>query len=83
MDAVVILPDYIHGVWRLPLDDDDFSTRWRLIKRYFLIGINASLTKRAEKKVWQRRLREHLLRNEKDRRTHMDYIHYNPATHYL
>ncbi|TLD40639.1 MAG: hypothetical protein JETT_3102 [Candidatus Jettenia ecosi] len=81
MDAVVILPDHIHCIWRLPLDDDDFSTRWRLIKRYFSIGIDAPLTKRAEKKVWQRRFWEHLLRNEEDWRTHMDYIHYNPVKH--
>ncbi len=79
IDVVVILPDHIHCIWRLPLDDDDFSTRWRLIKRYFSIGINTSLTKRAEKKVWQRRFWEHLLRNEKDWRTHIDYIHYNPV----
>jgi len=26
MDAVVILPDHIHCIWRLPSDDDDFST---------------------------------------------------------
>ena len=26
MDAVVILPDHIHCIWRLPPDDDDFST---------------------------------------------------------
>ena len=81
MDAVVILPDHIHCIWRLPPDDDDFSTRWRLIKRYFSISMNASLTKRAEKKVWQRRFWEHLLRNEADWHTHMDYIHYNPVKH--
>lgn len=80
-DAIVVLPDHIHCIWRLPSDDDDFSTRWRLIKRYFSIGMNTSLTKRAEKKVWQRRFWEHLLRNEKDWRTHMDYIHYNPVKH--
>ena len=81
IDAVVILPDHIHCIWRLPPDDDDFSTRWRLIKRYFSIGMSASLNKRAEKKVWQRRFWEHLLRNETDWRTHMDYIHYNPVKH--
>ncbi|MBM2835809.1 MAG: hypothetical protein HW406_2970 [Candidatus Brocadiaceae bacterium] len=81
MDAVVILPDHIHCIWRLPPDDDDFSTRWKLIKRYFSTGMNAPLTRRAEKKVWQRRFWEHLLRNEKDCQVHMDYIHYNPVKH--
>ena len=48
---------------------------------YFSTGMNAPLTKRAEKKVWQRRFWEHLLRNEKDCQVHMDYIHYNPVKH--
>ncbi|MDN3510286.1 MAG: hypothetical protein QY310_02245 [Candidatus Jettenia sp. CY-1] len=52
-----------------------------MIKRYFSIGIDGPLTERAEKKVWQRRFWEHLLRNEEDWRMHMDYIHYNPVKH--
>jgi putative transposase len=32
MDAIVILPDHLHCPWRLPPDDDDFPSRWRLIK---------------------------------------------------
>ena len=32
IDAVVILPDHWHGLWTLPPDDADDSTRWRLIK---------------------------------------------------
>ncbi|MDR3487131.1 MAG: hypothetical protein P4M05_19775 [Bradyrhizobium sp.] len=32
IDAVVVLPEYIHAVWTLPPDDADFSLRWRLIK---------------------------------------------------
>jgi len=35
----------------------------------------------AEKKIWQRRFWKHLLRNEADWHTHMDYIHYNPVKH--
>ena len=30
--AQVLLPDHLHVVWTLPRGDDDFSTRWRLIK---------------------------------------------------
>ncbi len=32
IDAWVVLPDHMHAVWTLPPGDDDFSTRWRLIK---------------------------------------------------
>ena len=35
IDAVVILPDHLHCIWTLPENDQDFSTRWRLIKSYF------------------------------------------------
>ncbi|VFN03599.1 MAG: putative transposase [Candidatus Kentron sp. G] len=35
MDAVVVLPDHLHSLWTLPLDDSDFSTRWRLIETWF------------------------------------------------
>ncbi len=81
IDAIVVLPDHIHCIWILPEGDDDFSIRWRLIKRYVSVGINVPVTQRGEKKVWQRRFWEHLIRDEKDWQRHMDYIHYNPVKH--
>ena len=81
MDAAVILPDHLHCIWRLPSDDADFSTRWRLIKGHFARGVQAVANPRGEKRVWQRRFWEHLLRDEEDWRRHMDYIHYNPVKH--
>jgi|LGVF01.2.fsa_nt_gb putative transposase len=39
MDAVVVLPDHFHCIWRMPEEDADFSTRLRLIKRHFSIGM--------------------------------------------
>ncbi|WLE96450.1 MAG: hypothetical protein QTN59_17420 [Candidatus Electrothrix communis] len=35
IDAMVVLPDYLHAVWILPEGDADFSTRWALIKAGF------------------------------------------------
>jgi hypothetical protein len=35
IDAWVVLPDHLHAVWTLPPGNDDFSTRWRLIKSFF------------------------------------------------
>jgi putative transposase len=81
IDAIVILPDHIHCIWRLPPEDSNFSVRWKLIKRYFSLGMAIPSTTHGEKKVWQRRFWEHLLRNEKDWHAHMDYIHYNPVKH--
>ena len=81
IDAIVVLPNHIHCIWILPEGDNDFSIRWRLIKRYVSVGINVPVTRMGEKKVWQRRFWEHLIRNEKDWQKHMDYIHYNPVKH--
>ncbi len=33
--AIVVLPDHLHAIWRLPDGDTDYSTRWRLIKSGF------------------------------------------------
>ena len=81
LNAIVILPDHLHCLWKLPENDKDFSTRWRLIKRYFSIELNTSINHRKEKEVWQRRFWEHLIRDEDDWKKHMDYIHYNPVKH--
>ncbi len=81
IDSIVVLPDHIHCIWQLPPDDHDFSIRWRLIKHYVSIGIDALLNDRKEKLLWQRRFWEHLIRSEEDWRRHMDYIYYNPVKH--
>lgn len=83
MDSIVVLPDHLHCIWRLPEGDDDFSVRWRMIKHYVARGIGAKANERREKTVWQRRFWEHCIRDEKDLRRHMDYIHYNPVKHGL
>jgi putative transposase len=81
IDAMVALPDHIHAVWRLPDEDADFSTRWQRIKRHVSIRLPHQADERGEKKVWQPRFWEHLLRDETDWRNHIDYIHFNPVKH--
>jgi putative transposase len=61
IDAWVVLPDHMHAVWTLPPGDDDFSTRWRLIKTFFVRALPRtewrSCARRAdgERGIWQRR----------------------------
>ena len=87
IDAIVILPDHLHAIWQMPPDDDDFSTRWRLIKSRFsqridsIEEISASRLKKGERGIWQRRFWEHAIRDERDYTNHLDYIHYNPVKH--
>jgi putative transposase len=87
IEGVVILPDHLHCMWRLPEGDDDFPMRWRLIKSAFSRSvptgetISPSRARRSERGLWQRRYWEHAIRNEEDFRRHLDYIHYNPVKH--
>ncbi len=88
IEAMVVLPDHLHTLWKLPEGDADFSKRWMVIKRKFSSGlpkgaVNASMTKKREKGIWQRRYWEHLIRDENDLKRHVDYIHYNPVKHGL
>ena len=87
IDAMVVLPDHLHAIWTLPESDDDFATRWRLIKstfsRHVAAGerISQSRISKGERGIWQRRYWEHTLRNEQDFERHVDYIHINPVKH--
>ena len=85
--AWVVLPEHMHCVIELPEGDDDFATRWRLIK----IGFSKAMPKterlstvrlqRGERGIWQRRFWEHLIRDERDFEAHIDYVHFNPVKH--
>ncbi len=43
----------------------------------------ASLVRKRESGVWQRRYWEHTIRDDQDYAAHMDYIHFNPVKHGL
>ncbi|HFO2944332.1 TPA: transposase, partial [Escherichia coli] len=59
INAWVVLPEHMHCIWTLPESDDDFSSRWREIKKQF--------TQTCEmKNIWQPRFWEHAIRNTKD-----------------
>lgn len=86
IEAIVVMPDHLHTLWRLPDGDADFSTRWMVIKRHFSSGfphqpVGPSKARKREKGIWQRRFWEHLIRDDNDWRRHVDYIHYNPVKH--
>nr|WP_141699013.1 transposase [Candidatus Thiosymbion oneisti] len=71
----------------LPRGDDDFSGRWREIKKAFSKGLPPTerrsevRIRRHERALWQRRFWEHAIRNENEYEVYMDYIHYNPVKH--
>ncbi len=91
VNAWVLLPDHLHCIWTLPPNDRDFSTRWRVIKRTVTQRCGARLNRldlmtarrmlRKQSSLWQYRYWEHLIRNDRDYRHHVDYIHWNPVKH--
>lgn len=83
IEAMVVLPDHLHCIWRLPAGDADFSSRWREIKKAASRLIAPASDARRERAVWQRRFWEHAIRDADDWRRHVDYIHFNPVKHGL
>jgi putative transposase len=81
LDAFVILPDHIHVIVTLPKDDNDYSTRIRLLKTHFTVNSNRISQTQLKPPVWQPRYWEHVIRNETDFENHANYIHYNPVKH--
>jgi putative transposase len=91
IEAAVVLPDHLHMLWHLSEGDSAYPTRWRLIKSHFTrhwkaareLPPTASRQSKGERAVWQRRYWKHLIRDERDWRQHVEYIHYNPVKHGL
>ncbi len=87
IEAMVILPEHLHAIWKLPEGDADYPMRWLLIKSGFsrrlekTESIRASRISKRERGIWQRRYWEHQIRDECDFERHVDYIHYNPVKH--
>ena len=84
----VILPDHIHAIWTLPDGDSDYAKRWMMIKARFsrhceARPVRASLARKGEKGIWQRRFWEHHIRDDEDWRNHVGYCWHNPVKHGL
>jgi len=85
--AIVVLPDHLHCVWRLPDGDADNAARWSHIKAGFSRALpatewrNAGRRGKRERGIWQRRFWARLIVDDDDLRSHVDYIHYNPVKH--
>jgi putative transposase len=93
LDAIVLLSDHLHTVWTLPPGDDRYPLRWRQIKSRFTqeylarggVELETSLSRKlkGERGVLQRRFFEHTVRDERDLKRCVDYVHLNPLKHGL
>ena len=84
--ALVVLPDHLHAVMRLPEGDDRYSMRWRLIKRDFTVrlrkqGVEFDERGNGERRLWARRFWESTIHDPKDLARCIDYLHFNPVKH--
>jgi putative transposase len=85
--AVVVLPEHLHCIWRLPSDCDDNGKCWGHIKTFFSRHMpkherrSKSRVDRHERGVWQRRFWEHVITNDDDLKHHINYIYLNPVKH--
>ena len=91
IDAIVILPDHFHMIIRLDIPEE-YPKIIGVIKSYFSKNCDhkfyshlmqtQSRTKQNYKPVWQKRFYEHTIRDEKEYKTRLDYIHFNPVKHH-
>ena len=91
--AIVLPPDHLHTIWQLPDGDSDYSTRLARVKKdftsaYLKAGFAPGRSTEGQKRkghrgVWQERFWEHTVRNARDLKMHLDYIHVNPVKHAL
>jgi len=93
MTAVVLLPDHLHMIWTLDGKDLDYSVRLAVIKKRFTrawLGRGGSEAFVPDgqrhhrlRGVWQRRFWEHAIRDARELKMHLDYVHVNPVRHGL
>ncbi|SEH04879.1 REP-associated tyrosine transposase [Candidatus Venteria ishoeyi] len=86
IQAIVILPEHLHTLWKMPEQDSDYPGRWKAIKSRFTHllrkqGIKLPAAPEGGYRLWQRRYWEHTIRNNEDWERHFNYIHYNPVKH--
>lgn len=92
IDAIVLIPDHLHLMLKLPEGDADFSTRAAAIKARFTrewvlthleVCQSRSRSVHRHQPVWQKRFWDHCIRDKADFNEHLNYVHYNPVKHGL
>ena len=92
IEAIVVLPEHFHLIIT-PNIAQDYPNIIKSIKYYFSkycnpkyyshIPQSTSRIKENYKPIWQKRYYEHTIKDEKDLKTRLDYIHFNPIKHNL
>jgi putative transposase len=92
IESIVLLPEHLHILMKLPEEESDYSTRIAHFKARFtstwlesgaaIEQPRSKFRQRTRRRgVWQPRFWEHLIRDKDDYNNHLDYICYNPVKH--
>jgi putative transposase len=79
--AHVILPDHFHCLIKVNHPSGDFSTVMHSLKRNYTRNYKRAHNIQKTLSIWQRGFWDHVIRDEQDFGTHLDYIHWNPIKH--
>ena len=81
LNAYVILPDHFHWIITIPGESLNFSKIMLNFKWNYSMNYKKLNRQNREIHIWQRGFWDHIIRDEKDYRNHLDYIHWNPVKH--
>lgn len=89
INAIVVLPNHLHGVWTLPAGDEDGHRRWLQIQAVFNRQLPGHPPRamvrrdRTMRPLWHDDFRAHRLLDAQDVQRHVAYVHDNPVRHGL
>ena len=80
MRGFVFLYDHSHLMIQVGATTD-ISKVMHSIKRNYTLNYKTALEVNGRISLWQPGFWDHVIRNERDYKNHLDYIHYNPVKH--
>jgi putative transposase len=88
LEGQVILPDHLHLLIRVPHSTADVAARIDRARALFANAAAASTAESGDQQisptqVWKRNYLEHMVADQTEFDTLLDYIHYNPVEHGL
>jgi putative transposase len=79
--AYVILPDHFHWLMQVQDQSGNFSKVLHSIKRNCTLNLKEAHGITRSFSLWQDRFWDHVIQDERDLKSHFDYIHWNPVKH--
>ena len=82
--AMVVLPEQVHCIWRLPPGDDNSGARWSQFKALFIAYLplreirSRNRLQRRQPSVWLRKCYEYQIENQRDLQRYIDFVHRAP-----